>query len=139
MKKLFVITAILLHGPALADVVVPTQTIRANTMLGPQDLTVKSGHIPGAFDRVSALIGQETRVTLYAGRPIRPNDVGPPAVVDRNQLVQLVYAHNGLSILTEARALGRGGVGDRIRVMNLTSRTQVTGTIHADGSVHVQP
>jgi flagella basal body P-ring formation protein FlgA len=57
--------------------------------------------------------------------------------VDRNQMVSLVFRSSGLTILTEGRALDRGGVGDVIKVMNLASRTTVTGTIAPDGSVMV--
>ena len=49
----------------------------------------------------------------------------------------LLETEDGLRILTEGRALARGGVGDVIRVMNLSSRTTVSGRIAADGSVHV--
>ncbi|WP_373487298.1 flagella basal body P-ring formation protein FlgA, partial [Blastomonas sp.] len=38
---------------------------------------------------------------------------------------------------TDGRALGRAGVGDVIRVMNLTSRTTVTAQIGADGAAYV--
>ncbi|MEM9126779.1 MAG: flagella basal body P-ring formation protein FlgA, partial [Pseudomonadota bacterium] len=43
-----------------------------------------------------------------------------------------------LSITTEGRALGRGAAGDRIRVMNLSSRTTVTGLIRPDGQIEVK-
>jgi flagella basal body P-ring formation protein FlgA len=80
-------------------------------------------------------IGQEAQVTLYAGRPIRAEDIGPPAIIERNQIVPLAYGSGGLSILTEGRAMARGGAGDVIRVMNLESRTTVTGQIQPDGTV----
>jgi len=44
-----------------------------------------------------------------------------------------------LLILTEGRALTRGGVGEMIEVMNLTSRTKVSGQIGTDGVVYVGP
>jgi hypothetical protein len=72
-------------------------------------------------------------------RPVRAADLGPPAVVERNQIVGLAYRSGGLAILTEGRALARGGVGDVIRVMNLASRATVTGTIGPDGLVAVGP
>ena len=72
------------------------------------------------------------------GRPVRAVDVGPPAIVDRNDLVVLVFNRQPLSISTEGRALGRGAVGERIRVMNLSSRTTVTGLIRPDGQIEVK-
>lgn len=38
---------------------------------------------------------------------------------------------------TEGRAFGRGFEGQRIRVMNLASKTSIFGTIQQDGSVRV--
>jgi flagella basal body P-ring formation protein FlgA len=60
-------------------------------------------------------------------------------VVDRNQIIPLAYAAGDLTILTEGRALARGGVGDVIEVMNLSSRNKVLGQIGPDGVVRVGP
>ena len=87
----------------------------------------------------AAAIGQETRKVIYAGKPILAGDLGPSAIVERNQIIPLAYSLGGLSILTEGRALARGGVGDVIDVMNLASRNKVTGQIGPDGVVRVGP
>lgn len=130
---------LLLPGVAQADSLIATRTLRAETVIGFNDFTVVDASIPGALDDPAQAIGLETRVTLYAGRPLKAGDLGPPAIVDRNQVVSLAYGGGGLSILTEGRALARGGVGDVIRVMNLASRTTVSGRIGPDGVVHVGP
>jgi flagella basal body P-ring formation protein FlgA len=78
-------------------------------------------------------------VAIYAGKAITAAQVGPSTVVERNQIIQLSYNAGGLSILTEGRALDRGGVGETIQVMNLSSRTKVAGLIGPDGVVHVGP
>ena len=127
----------LLAAPAWSETVVPTRTLRAQTVLAPQDLTRLPVVTPGAIDDPALALGQEARVTLYAGRPIRPEDLGPPAIVARNQIVTLSYDTGRLAIAAEGRALSRGGVGDLIRVMNLASRSTVTGRVRADGTVAV--
>jgi flagella basal body P-ring formation protein FlgA len=124
--------------PSLAEIVVPTRTIRAKEVIVSSDLEIKTTEVNGAVRRPEDLIGQEARVALYPGRPIRPADVGPPAIVDRNDLVTLVFDHIALSITAEGRALGRGAAGERIRVMNLASRTTVTGVIRPDGQIEVK-
>ncbi|MDA7964358.1 flagellar basal body P-ring formation chaperone FlgA [Ruegeria sp.] len=123
---------------ALADIVVPTRTIRAKEVIVAADLETKTVNIAGAVTDPADLIGQEARVALYPGRPIRPGDFGPPAIVNRNDLVTLIFHQASLSISTEGRALGRGAAGERIRVMNLSSRTTVTGLIRPDGQIEVQ-
>ncbi|WP_299662431.1 flagellar basal body P-ring formation chaperone FlgA [uncultured Ruegeria sp.] len=122
---------------SLAEIVVPTRTIRAKEVIAASDLEIKASEVAGAVQNPEALIGQEARVALYPGRPIRPADIGPPAIVDRNDLVTLVFDRAVLSITAEGRALGRGAVGDRIRVMNLASRTTISGVIRPDGQIEV--
>ena len=124
-------------APALADSLIATRTIRAQTVLATTDMTLVAATIPGAFTSVGEAVGQEARVTLYAGRAIRSGDVGPPAIIDRNQIVTLIYVAGSLSISTEGRAMARGGVGDVIRVMNLASRATISGRIGPDGVVRV--
>ena len=127
----------LLATPAAADTLVAARTVRSHAIITPDDIAVKDVVVPGALTFPEEAIGQEARVVLYAGRPIRPGDIGPAAIVDRNQIVRLIYQSGSLQIIADGRSLGRGGVGDFVRVMNLSSRTTVSGTIAADGSVTV--
>jgi flagella basal body P-ring formation protein FlgA len=133
----WVFALLIMPGPAWADSLVATHTIRAQSVIGPDDLIAVEADIPGALTDPAELIGLEAKVTIYAGRPILAKDIGAATVIERNQTVSLVYRSAGLSILTEGRALSRGGAGDVIKVMNLSSRMTVTGTIGADGTVYV--
>ena len=128
---------LLCTSPALADMVVPTSTIRARSLIGPGDLTVAPGGAPGLLADPESAIGLEARITLYAGRPVRSGDVGPPAMIERNQIIVLLYTAGSLRIRADGRALDRAGVGDRVRVMNLSSRSTVFGDVMPDGTVTV--
>ena len=130
---------LILPSMAMADSVVATRTIRAQSVVQADDLTLVAAAIPNALGNLADAVGQEARISIYAGRPILAADLGPPAVVDRNQIVPLAYQSGALAILTEGRALTRGGVGDVIRVMNLASRSTVLGRISANGTVLVGP
>lgn len=68
---------------------------------------------------------------------MRPSDLGTPTLVERNQIVNLVYMSGTLTILADGRALTRGAEGDVIRVMNLASKTTVSGRIAPDGRILV--
>ncbi|ROU03246.1 flagellar basal body P-ring formation chaperone FlgA [Histidinibacterium lentulum] len=127
----------LLAAPALAETLVATRTIRPQEILMPGDLVIQAVQVPGGVSDPDLLIGQEARVALYAGRPVRAGDVGPPALVERNALVPLIYSTSGLTITTEGRALDRAGAGELVRVMNLASRTTVSARIGPDGAAHV--
>ena len=122
------------------DVLIATRTLRATTEIGEADVALVEGRVPpGAATDPAQAIGMEARVTLYAGRPIPLASLAAPAMVERNQIVQIVYHHAGLHIRAEGRALGRAGEGDSVRVMNLASRSTVTGRVEAAGIVAVAP
>jgi flagellar basal body P-ring formation protein FlgA len=135
MLRLVLILA--LATPATAESVVATRTIRAKSLIKPGDLTLVSAELPGAISDPNAAVGLEARVSIYAGKPVRQGDLGAPTLIDRNQLVTLVYVAEGLAISTEGRALGRGSAGEEIRVMNLGSRSTVSGRVGPDGKVYV--
>lgn len=137
IRLMSIVVLLCIAGQTLADTVVPTRTIRANVTITEADITLKSLVNPQAYDRLGDVVGQEARTTLYAGRPILFDDVGPPALVARNQIVLMKYRATGLLIVTEGRSLQRGGVGDRIRIMNLDSRSTLFGQVQQDGTVHV--
>ena len=123
--------------PATADIVVAVRTIPAQTVIGPEDLALRDVDMPGGIEDPALIIGMEARIALYANRPIRPGDVGFPAIVNRNDMVMLIYQSGRLLISTEGRALDRAGPGDMVRVMNLASRNAVSARMGADGAAYV--
>jgi len=139
MRRAVLLALVLAAGPgaALAETLVATRTIRPQAIIMPEDVAVSEAEIPGMFTKPAEVVGQEARVAIFAGRPIGPSDIGPPALIDRNQIVLLTYRKGAITIVTEGRAMGRGGVGDLVRVMNLASRTTVSGHVAEDGTIRV--
>ncbi|MBP7240732.1 MAG: flagellar basal body P-ring formation protein FlgA [Amaricoccus sp.] len=129
--------ALVLGAPAQAGSVAPVRAIRAQTVIAAADLTLLDEDTPGAIASIDEAAGLEAKVTLYTGRPILPSQLGPPALVERNQLVRMTYLRGPLAIEAEGRALDRGGPGERVRVMNLASKQIVTGAVAENGSVEV--
>ncbi len=138
-REFWVIAAILviLATATNADVLTTTRTLRAKSIIALEDLAIQDGFDESALSRAEDAVGSEARVALYAGRPIHPQDIGPAAIVDRNQIVAISFNHGSLTITIEGRAMERGGVGDTIRVMNASSRVTVNATINPDGSLTV--
>jgi len=118
--------------------VVAARPIRAKAVIDAADLTVTPGATAGALSQPSDAVGMEARVAIYVGWPVRAADLAPPAVVERNALVTLLFTRGGLSIQTDGRALGRAGLGERVRVMNLDSRVTVTGLVTGPNLVEVR-
>ena len=128
---------LLLGGPAAADIVVATRTIRPQSVITAQDIERRDGTVTGAVSSADLVVGQEARAAIYPGRPILFAQIGPPAIVERNQILTLVFQEGTLTISTEGRALGRGAAGEMIRVMNLASRNTVTAIVGQDGAAYV--
>lgn len=124
-------------SPIAAESLTTTRVIRAKTVLTRADVAVIAATVPGALTDAADAVGLEARVALYPGRPLRRGDIGSAALVERNQIITLIYSVGGLGITTEGRALDRGGVGDSVSVMNLSSRKTVVGQLREDGSVYV--
>ena len=139
MKLISLFVALFLAGlsGAAAQTLTAARTVPANTVLTAADLVLSDARHVGALSSADQAVGLETRVTLYAGRPVLGGQVGPPAVVGKNQIVPLVFGRAALRIETEGRTLDRGAVGARVRVMNLASRAVVVGTVTEDGTVRV--
>ncbi len=123
--------------PAQAESLVAARAIMGSTIVSEADLRPSNRTYEGALSDPSAAIGREARVTIYAGRPIRAGDLRPPALIERNDIVRLRYRYGGLNIEADGRALDRGAAGDRISVMNLTSRSTLTGEVQQNGYVEV--
>jgi flagellar basal body P-ring formation protein FlgA len=120
-----------------AQTVVATRVLRAQTVIAGDDVTLDEAPTPGALAALEQAVGREARVTLYPGRPIRPDQLGTPAVVERNQIVRMIYTEGPLNIMAEGRALDRAGPGELVRVMNLSSRQVVTGLVRGSGMIEV--
>lgn len=127
----------MIASSAVAETVVAAKLIRPPQIILADDVLLVEDTSKSGFESMEKVIGLEARRVLYQGQPIRPGDVGPPALIERNQLVKLIYSRGGLNILTDARSLSRGTVGDVVRAINLSSRTTVTGRVRGDGSVVV--
>lgn len=123
--------------PAMADTVFATRNVRPFEILTAEMVHVEPSEIAGAATALNAVLGKETQVALYANRPVMPDQISEPAIVDRNAIVPLIYRKGGLRIEVEGRSLGRGAVGDRLRVMNLQSKVALFATVQADGSLLV--
>ncbi len=137
MRRVALLLALLACTPVAADIVVATQIIRPNAIISANSVTLQRGEAAGVYSELESVVGLEARNALYPGRPVRFDDVGQPALVERNQVIVLIYDNAGLSIRTDARSLDRAGAGERLKVMNLNSRTTVTGTVMPDGTVRV--
>jgi len=136
-RFLIIFLSLVLAGPVSAESLIAARAIVGSSIVGEADIRVARRKIEGALTDPASVVGREARVTIYAGRPIRAGDLRAPALIERNDIVRLRYRSGGLVIEADGRALGRGAAGDRISVMNLTSRTTLSGLVRENGYVEV--
>jgi len=84
------------------------------------------------------LIGAEARRSLRAGEPLRSADLRPALLVRKGGLVTLAYATDTMRLTLTGRALGEGGQGDVVRVLNIQSGRVVEATIDGKDSAIVR-
>ncbi|NRA98516.1 MAG: flagellar basal body P-ring formation protein FlgA [Rhodobacteraceae bacterium] len=138
MTRLAIAIAVLAApSQAKADFVTTTKMVRPEAIITAADIVLGEEDVAGAFSSLAQVVGLEARVALYPGRPIRPGDIGPPALINRNDLVTLVFRKNGLEIETMGRSLGRAGAGEFVRALNVGSKSTVTGQVTESGRVLV--
>ncbi len=136
-QLLIIFLSIALAGPVSAESLIAARAIIGSSIVGEADIRFARRTIEGALTDPASVVGREARVTIYAGRPIRAGDLRAPALIERNDIVRLRYRSGGLIIEADGRALGRGAAGERISVMNLTSRTTLSGLVRENGYVEV--
>ena len=113
-----------------AGEVIAARHIRAGTVVARDDLIGESdGEV------FTAMIGRETSRTIVKGAPITPQDVQPRRFVKRNALVRIEFEKGPLLMSAEGRALEDGALGDVIRVMNVSSRTNLSVVVVGENRV----
>lgn len=128
--------AVLVAGEVLAGTVQSTRTLRAGTILEAGDMVASAGE---AEEQLESFVGLEVRKTIYPGRAINATNLGPPTLIQRNDVVMMSYQQGALNLRTEGRALGAGGLGERIEVMNLDTRLTVRARVTGRLQVRVGP
>lgn len=129
-------------GNATPIVKVPVlrRTAMPNTIINAEDLTEmtlpKRDLRNNVFYSANDLIGMSAKRTLAAGQMIGKNDVTPPVMVKRNELITVVYQNGPVRLSTKARALDNGSKGDLVTLENTTSRkpfqAKITGPQQAE-------
>jgi flagella basal body P-ring formation protein FlgA len=121
--------------------VVPKRIIYPGEELQPGQLeeveVTNPNLVKGYAERISAVSGLVTRKTLLPGRVILVSALREPFAVSRGSTVQLVFDNGMLVIRAAGTPLQDAAVGELIKVRNKDSGVIVSGTVMADGTVHV--
>ena len=123
------------------DLIVPAHDIARGAVIGDGDLDTKSVPVLRANDSLirnaDAITGREAKRALHAGEFLRASDFKRPTLVAKGSSVTMIFEAPGMSLSAVGRALGEGGEGDSIAVLNPTSYRQVVGVVMGPGIVKV--
>jgi len=89
--------------------------------------------------RLDEAVGQELRHPVMAGAPFAAADVARPALVQRGANVEMQLQSPGLALVAQGVAMDSGASGERIRVLNPSSRAVVEAVVIGPGAVRVMP
>jgi flagella basal body P-ring formation protein FlgA len=133
-----------LSGLAQASV----QAIVASHMLAPgetlnaADLTLAllpENQGQNAITSMANALGMAVTEGVQAGAPVLANNLAAPIVVRKGNFVVLKLLAPGMVLTAQGVALGAGGVGDLIPVLNPASHAVVQAAITGPGSADIAP
>jgi flagella basal body P-ring formation protein FlgA len=126
---------------SFGPVVVARQPVARGAVLRAEDLRVEERRLDELPSTVlndpEEAIGKEARVALAAGKPLGVQSLSTAALVKRGDLVRLLIEKNGLRLSVTGEALDTGGSGERVRVVNESSKRELVGRVVDHGTVFV--
>ncbi|WP_026613220.1 flagellar basal body P-ring formation chaperone FlgA [Ensifer aridi] len=121
--------------------VIPKQTIYPGEALDASMLEVVDVTNPDLRDgyvrSLEEIQGKVTKRTLLPGRVILVSALREQYAVERGSTIRLVFNNGGLMITAAGSPLQDAAIGELIRVRNIDTGVIVSGTVMADGTIHV--
>ena len=126
---------------ATVEVVTVARAIERGAVLKAADLAVeRRPRVEVGRDAVIGIaqaVGLAARNTIRPGQPLRSADLTRPDLVQRGQMVTLVFEAPGLTLTMRGKANEAGAEGDTVSVLNEQSKRTVQGVVIGPGHVVV--
>ena len=136
-------TPVTLSGRAEAVVTLPvlTRPVARGEVIEASDIDwldipdgrLRSDHVTSQ----DAVVGMAARRSLRPGAALREFDLEAPAVIQRGEIVSLIFQSGALTLAARARAMEDAAQGDLIRFVNLQSNRTVEAVAEAPGRARV--
>jgi flagella basal body P-ring formation protein FlgA len=122
---------------------VTTMRLAAGAVLRVEDVHLARIHTSLVHGEVvhgaEQAIGMQLKRQIAAGLPLTTADLALPTLVQRGATVQMQLQSPGLSLTGQGIAIEAGATGERIRVLNPTSRAVLEAEVIGPGLVRVSP
>jgi flagellar basal body P-ring formation protein FlgA len=119
-----------------------SRPIRRGEVLGPEDVVPQRRDPrsvpPGALMDPSEVMGMRALRSLQSGAVLQRDQWKPVPVVKKGQRVTIVLDTGLMRLVTTGETLEEGGPGERIRVLNTSSRQVVVARVNDAQSVRVE-
>jgi flagellar basal body P-ring formation protein FlgA len=125
----------------MAQVPVPTRLISAGEIIAADDLEWQPVHLArlsgNSLTDAQQLVGHMAKRPLKAGQVLRQSDIAVAPVVKKNDLIRVVVNTGQMTLSVQGKAMQDGALGQTIRVVNVNSNRQLSGTVVDAGTVNV--
>jgi len=125
----------------MAQIPVPKRLISAGETIVAEDLEWQSVHLArlsgNSLTDAEQLIGRMAKRPLKAGQILRQSDVVVSPAIRKNDLIRLVVKSGQMTLSVQGKALQDAALGQTIRVVNVNSNRQLSGTVIDAGTVAV--
>lgn len=121
--------------PVLSRHAAPGETIRVEDIIWTEMRARRSTH--NTVTMTDQIVGMQVRRPIGAGRVIRRTDVKPIRLIQKGDLVTMVFRTSLMTLTLRGQALENGARRDSIRVKNLSSGKTVVGSVTDSGIVSV--
>ncbi len=126
----------------LVSVPVLKNSLKNGDIIGALDIDYielsKNKIASGVVMQESNIVNMTPRRTMASGKPILLNDLESPKMVDRGDLITLVFDDGIMYLTTKGKALQAGAIGDTVRVSNIDSDKNLQGVITGHREVTIR-
>lgn len=131
------------RSPQMADVLTYTRNLMAGDIVQPEDLTFARSPAfavpPDAPRDAQAVIGKAARRPLRSGAPVAAHDIGPAQVIHRDDVVEVSYDADGISLVLQGKAQGAAALGEPVEILNTASKKVIQAIATGPGQAVVGP
>jgi len=123
------------------QVPVPVARMMPDSIISAQDIMIQ--RLPysrvGAYAATQAkdVIGKQVRRILAKGRPIMTQSIMNQRIIDRGDIVKILYVDGALKVTASGRALSDAYRGQEIKIVNLIGNKTVLGIATDEGLVEI--
>ena len=125
----------------MAQIPVPKRLISAGDVISADDLEWQAVHLSrlsgNSLTDAEQLVGRMAKRPLKAGQILRQSDVAVSPVIRKNDLIRLVVKTGQMTLSVQGKAMQDAALGQAIRVININSNRQLSGTVVDAGTVAV--